>query len=154
MTLLRHQRQQLFSNCGPACVAMLAGTSQKEACRAMFGEVLSRNVYSTWADIRRALTHLGLRHGKRAHFVSKWESVPDFAIVGCSRRSNGDWHWVVCSPVEGLIYDPEKERPVRFANTRRKPFSYLTVEVPRSRIGGGIHVGRAALGFIWLARGD
>ena len=136
MTLLRHQQQELGSNCGPACVAMLAGVSQQQACRAMFGEILTRNAYSFWPDIRRALKHLGLRHGKRAYFVSKWESVPGMAIVGCSRRSNGDWHWVVCSPVESLIYDPERERPVAFANTRRKPFSYLTVTVLRRSIGG------------------
>jgi hypothetical protein len=137
MTLLRHQRQELSSNCGPACVAILAGTSQEQACRAMFGDIRSRNAYSFWPDIRRALKQLGVKHGKRANYVSKWESVPDIAIVGCSRRNDGYWHWVVCSPAEGLIYDPEKERPIPFANTRRKPFSYLTVVAAQRRIRPG-----------------
>ena len=124
---LKHQRQKLYSNCGPTCVAMLAKTSQADACRAMFGEVRGRNCYSVWSDIRRALKKLGLKFGSRANFVSKWESVPDTAIVACSLNKWGSWHWVVYSPREGLIYDPLRKHPVTIRGTRRKPFSYLTV---------------------------
>jgi hypothetical protein len=84
-TLVKHQRQRFRSNCGPTCVAMLAHISQKQACVAMFGKVLSRDCRSFWSDIRRALRELRLRHGQCAHFVTKWESVPDIAIVGCMK---------------------------------------------------------------------
>jgi hypothetical protein len=127
MTLLQHQRQRLSSNCGPTCVAILARVSQNRACREVFGEVLSRNCGSEWREIHRGLRGLGLKFGRRACYVSKWQSIPEIAIVACSRRFDGDWHWVVYSPHEGLIYDPERARLVPITQSRRKPFSYLTV---------------------------
>ena len=56
-TLVKHQRQRFSSNCGPTCVAMLAHISQKQACFAMFGEVLSElvsNVKHERSDARAA----------------------------------------------------------------------------------------------------
>lgn len=100
----------------------------------MFGELRTSDCYSRWSHIRSALKKLGLRFGPRAYFVSKWESIPDIAIVGCSRKKNGDWHWVVCVPKEALIYDPQRARPVPFSKTRRRPFSYLLVR-PRLELG-------------------
>jgi len=110
---------------------MLARTTQDKACRAMFGELRTRNCYSHWKDIRHALKTLGLKFGKRAHFVSRWDSVPDTAIVACSLDKWGYWHWVVCSPRDGLVYDPTRQQPVAISKIRRVPFSYLTVKPRR-----------------------
>jgi hypothetical protein len=134
MTLLKHQKQKFASYCGPACIAMLAQTDQKTACRAMFDEVLTRDCYSNWDEIRLALQRLGVKFGKRVRRVTKWQNVPDTAIVACSRYADNTWHWVVCSPTEHLVYDPEKPSPIPVSH-RRKPFSYLTVRL-RHRGGG------------------
>src|SRR5205085_8667102 len=127
MPLLKHQQQKLSSNCGPACVAILAGTTQGLACQAMFGKGRREDYSSDWTDIRRALKRLGLRFGDRANHVSRWESVPTTAIVACCRRTKGN-HVVVCSPDEELIYDPRRKRPQPLNGTRRRPFSYLSVK--------------------------
>src|SRR4051812_1373735 len=100
MPRLKHQQQKPSTNCGPACVAILARTTQDRACRAMFGRAEKRDYSSDWADIRRALKRLRLRFGKRANYVSRWQSVPTTAIVSCCRRTKGD-HVVVFSPDEG-----------------------------------------------------
>jgi hypothetical protein len=131
MLRLKHQRQKLSSNCGPACVAILARINQDRACRAMFGKAPRQDYSSDWADIRRALTRLDLRFGQRVNRVSTWQKVPAISIVACRGWTKGS-HLVVCSPAEGLIYDPRRNQPAPFSRTRRRPISYLAV-TPRRR---------------------
>src|SRR5256885_7200462 len=104
MPLVKHQQQKLSSNCGPACVAILARTTQDRAYRAMFGRAKKR-LFLQLADIRGALKRLHLPFGKRDTHVSRRQSVPTTVIVSRCRGTKGD-HVVVFSPDEGLIYDP------------------------------------------------
>jgi hypothetical protein len=132
MSRLKHQRQKRSTNCGTACVAIVARITQDRACRAMFGKAPRQDYSSDWIDIRRALKRLGIRFGRRVNRVSTWHKVPTTSFVACRRRTKGT-HLVVCSPAEVLFYDPQRTRPVTYNRTRRKPFSYLTVTPRRSR---------------------
>jgi hypothetical protein len=123
---LKHQRQKFASNCGQTCVAMLARTSQRQACIAMFGEARSRDCYSDWSDLRRALRQFGIRANRRVRSCRKWESITELAIVACSKK-NRNWHWVIYSPADKLIYDPLRPAAAPVTTSRRKPFKYLPV---------------------------
>ena len=127
MPLLRHQRQRFPTGCGPACIAMIARTTQLQACKVIFGETRRRSYFTDWADVKRALKLLRVQTGPRAYKVTDWDSIQSLSLVGCSRLADGTWHLVVCSPKERLIYDPWRPRPVPLARMRRKPFSYLSV---------------------------
>lgn len=123
MSLFTHQKQNFDDNCGPTCVAIVANTTQFWAIRKMFYQDRTKWCYSWLPDICRGLTELGIEHGKRSRLAKKWNDIRKTSIVSV----DDDWHWVVYSPKEGLVYDPARKIPVPVHKYRKKPCYYLTV---------------------------
>jgi hypothetical protein len=126
MTLFKHQTQAK-DNCGPTCVAILAGITQNQACLAMFFQRREKYCLSWYEDIFRGLEQLKIEHGKKKRLVSKWKDISTTAIVSVS----DDEHWVFYSHKEGLVYDPSRKAPVEVTKYKRKPCYYLAVKPPR-----------------------
>jgi hypothetical protein len=131
---LNHVRQtNKSSGCGPACVAMLAGTTEDAAIEALFQGPQTRSLNTWWPDIRRGLKALEVVAADRPKRVAAWSRIKVPAVVACGQTATDEgerkWHWVVFVPDVngGLIYDPLREGPVAVAQIRRKPFSYLEV---------------------------
>src|SRR5947207_3412071 len=117
MPLMNHQRQRYEDNCGPTCVAIVARTTQKKAIRAMFCQDRDRFCHSWIPDIIRGLDELGIDHGGRERSFTEWKRIRDVCIMSVQK----DEHWVVYSPKEALVYDPEQDAPVALSSYRGKP---------------------------------
>ncbi|MFT4252555.1 MAG: cysteine peptidase family C39 domain-containing protein [Caulobacter sp.] len=131
---LRHVRQtNRSSGCGPACLAMVANTTESAAIEVLFEASQTRSLHTWWPDLKRGLKALKVRASGRAKRVAVWSRIETPAIVACGRNldreGEANWHWVVFMPDAngGLVYDPLREGPVPTSRIRRKPFSYLEV---------------------------
>jgi hypothetical protein len=101
---------------------MVAGVTHDEAIAKLGGE---RRTF--WRDLRAALDGFGVPHAGRPRRVSSWSNIAGIAIVKCSAKDNGNWHWVVVDGPAGLVYDPMREAPLPVQNVRRPIVSYLQV---------------------------
>ncbi len=131
---LIHVRQtNKSSGCGPACLAMLAFTTEDAAIEALFDAPQARSQHTWWPNLKRGLAALNVQAAHRAKRVATWSRIETPAIVACGLRLSADgdrhWHWVVFVPDAdgGLVYDPLRDGPVRPSQIRRQPFSYLQV---------------------------
>jgi ABC-type bacteriocin/lantibiotic exporter with double-glycine peptidase domain len=137
MTTFKHQKQDGEDNCGPTCVAIIANSTQREACFNMFDQYRDRgghhyNCHSWTPDIQRGLKNLKIKFLKKERKVSSFSRIRTLAIVSVSK----DTHWVVYSPEEGekgLVYDPSRKKPVPVDEYKKKPLYYITVRNPNKR---------------------
>jgi ABC-type bacteriocin/lantibiotic exporter with double-glycine peptidase domain len=142
MTIFWHQEQG-ENNCGPTCVAIIANTTQRDACCKMFDQIRPPEFCFAWEeDIRRGAKALGLRSKKRGKARS-FSGIKTLAIVSV----DDDRHWIVYSPKEKkpVIYDPLEKLPMEvseyIAECKRKQEKrgnlkieyYLAIEYPRAR---------------------
>jgi ABC-type bacteriocin/lantibiotic exporter with double-glycine peptidase domain len=142
MPLFWHQKQG-ENNCGPTCMAIIANTTQRDACFKTFDQVRPAKFCFSWeADIRRGAEALKLKAGKRGKAKS-FSDIRTLAIVSV----DDDRHWIVYSPKEKepLIYDPLEEVPMTVSDyiekCKRKKIKsgnlqidyYIAIEHPRKR---------------------
>lgn len=126
------------SGCGPACVAMIADVSEREAIHLIFGRDQAVGLWTTRADLKAALKALGFEVSVRAKRVADWRRIPALAIVGLGQPTTGRSpvaHWVVYDPANDLVYDPIRTGPLPSAQMRRRPISYLSVGDRRRQQG-------------------
>ena|ERR1700731_4242164 len=116
---LRHLKQKYDEGCGPTCVAMVAGVSEEDVIRAVFGKDYDDDGTFWWPDVRMALRKLSVRCAPQATKIRYWHNIKHLSIVGC-------WeHYVVYDPATRLVYDPLRDGPS--LRSRLKPLSSLAI---------------------------
>lgn len=116
MKRMRRVRQRFRSDCGVACVAMVAGVGYREAFDA-FGFVEGeRHFYTNHGQLVRALEVLGCTVERRK--FTSWENIPGRAILPVNHRCNRrNFHWVV---FDGrAVRDPNPEREPQVKDFKR-----------------------------------
>lgn len=113
---IRCVRQKYRSDCGVACVAMLAGVSYQVAFNAFGFHEGETRFYTGHGQLLEALEKLGCGV-KRKRFRS-WEDISGSAILPVNHRCDRrHFHWVVYDGK--AIIDPYPKRPPRQKNTNR-----------------------------------
>lgn len=122
------------SGCGPACVAMIAGTTYDRALAAMFSDGRKTNFYTYYADLKRGLEALNASADPRAVRCASFESAASLSIFACKWRDGGYWHWVLYDPTRRRLYDPNRDGPIEMTDKtmsvmdrRYRPYSRLAV---------------------------
>ena len=91
---IRFVPQRHSTDCGVACVAMIAGVSYQEAFDAFRFSPDQRQFYTTHTCLTKALGRLGISV-LRKKFRS-WQAIPGLAIVAVNHRCNRQlFHWVM-----------------------------------------------------------
>lgn len=140
MTSVRFIRQEnRSSGCGPACIAMVAGTrlprSQKrayeKAVSLIFSDGRTIRLQTKWHHLRAALNKLDIAHADRIHRHRSWAGISTLSIVKCGQygKDGENWHWVVYDGRTGLLYDPLRDGPVVPKGNMRIPRSHLPIYV-------------------------
>jgi hypothetical protein len=123
---MRRIKQRVGTDCGIACVAMIAGRDYQNAKRA-FGS--GRVKRTGKKDLQSALRALGLRTGARlVRCGGNYRNLPFRAILKTNVTGDGDWHWIVWDPKSCKTLDP-LPHPYR----KPKVVSYLRVYERRSK---------------------
>lgn len=119
---MRRVKQETESDCGPACVAMLAGVTLEEACKAVYGE--GRTKLTSSGKLRAALIKLG-RPPLEGRMVSKGrttlKSLPHDALLKVQPLTCSTKHWVVWDKKRQMKLDPYPD------TMRHKVVCYLLV---------------------------
>lgn len=105
-----HKRQG-SNNCGPTCLAIIAGETPKKACLKMFQQDRPAEYCYSWGpDICRGLREFGLFVSEKERKAKSFHDISALAIVSVEE----DGHWIVYSPKERppLIYDPQADKPM------------------------------------------
>lgn len=123
---IRRVRQRKKSDCGVACVAMVAGVSYRKAFDAFGFDAGQNTFYTSHKKLEEALGKLGCAV-QREMFTS-WDTILGSAILAVNRRCNRrNFHWIVFNGK--VVLDPNPKRPSRQKSfTRyRASGSYLLV---------------------------
>lgn len=106
--------------CGQAVLQMLSG-QPIEAVRAVCGT----NRETTLADMRKALTHYGIRFENQRREADEKDDLP--AVCLLSLETPKCWHWSLFA--HGKFYDPEHGVLDDFPACRRKYYWEIFEEV-------------------------
>lgn len=107
---MRAIRQKGETDCGVACVAMLAGISWAQARKALFGAHRPKGYYTTKEEVRAALTRLGVITSKRLAVCKNPERLTRDALLRTNVLANGNWHWAVWDAKTKKVLDPYYRR--------------------------------------------
>jgi hypothetical protein len=126
------------SGCGPACVAMIAGTTYERALAVMFLDGRKTKPRSRYADLKHALAALNASTDPRAVRCASFGSADALSIFACKwEDGTGNWHWVVYDPTSRCLYDPNRDGPIPLTDAidrRYRPYSRLAVRPRRGSI--------------------
>lgn len=113
---IRSVRQRYRSDCGVACVAMVAGVPYQLAFSELgFSEKDSR-FYTRHGQLAKALENLGCLVQRRR--FRSWEDISGWAILPVNHRcSRQHFHWVVYDG--NTVLDPYPTRPCREKDVTR-----------------------------------
>lgn len=131
MKTIRRVRQRFRSDCGVACVAMVAGVSYQQAFNAFGFSDRRKAFYTGHSHLVEALECLGCE--VRRQWFRSWQEVPGFAILPVNHRCNRkNFHWVAYDGK--AVCDPNPKRPSKGKCPKRYRASgwYLLVV---SRVG-------------------
>lgn len=107
---MRHVKQKTETDCGVACVAMLAGVSWAKARDALDFE---RNDTAFWTDMdsmKTALKRLGVITAERLSVCKNPKNLQTDALLRTNLLANGNWHWAVWDARRQKILDPYYKR--------------------------------------------
>lgn len=120
---IQHVFQRRESDCGVACVAMIAGMSYEQAFDAIGYEEDWKHFYTTHRALTNILRELGWNIIWKK--FRSWDAIPGCAIVAVNHRCNRRYfHWVVFDGA--MIFDPLPESK-RMAGGYRASGWYLLV---------------------------
>jgi ABC-type bacteriocin/lantibiotic exporter with double-glycine peptidase domain len=126
---MRRIKQKAKTDCGLACVAMVAKRSHKKVW-SVFCKVPRENFYTTNKQIYELLQHFKIDF-QHCRYAKRWDSVSDVAIVAINyRMATNTWHWVVFyrDKNSGTVLDPNpKIRLPRSDFGRMKIKSYIPI---------------------------
>ena len=118
---MRRVPQKHESDCGVACVAMLAGVSYAIARSAIFGKF--QPTYTSAHDLRKAMKKFGINVALRAQRFPRRDPGPTVNALVKSNVRKDSWHWVVWDANHSVFVDPRTP-----PYTRLRPHSYYSVE--------------------------
>lgn len=107
---MRTIRQKGETDCGIACLAMLADISWKEARNALFGTRPKRSFRTTKEEMRSALARFGVVTSKRLVVCKHPERLKRDALLRTNVLGNGNWHWAVWDSTRSKVLDPYYKR--------------------------------------------
>lgn len=115
MKKLKRVRQRYRSDCGVACVAMVAQVKYQQAFD-VFGFTEEDRFYTRHKHLMEALEKLGCEVQRK--MFRSWEDIPGHAILPVNRRCEGKhFHWVVYDGK--AVLDPNPQRPAREKSFKR-----------------------------------
>jgi hypothetical protein len=103
---VKYIRQKAQTDCGIACLAMLAGVSYPKAKALLFGPSHNATCYTTKDEMRDALRYFGVITSKRLVRCKRLDRLGRDALLRTNVLNNGNWHWVVWDAAQGRILDP------------------------------------------------
>ena len=116
MKSIRRVRQRYRSDCGVACVAMLAQVPYQRAFDACGFSESERRFYTSHAQLTKALNILGCKVQRKK--FSSWGDIPGCAILPVNHRCNRcNFHWVAYDGK--YVRDPNPKRPPRMRSIER-----------------------------------
>lgn len=116
MKKLRRVRQRTKSDCGVACVAMIARVRYREAFSAFGFSEHEKRFYTNHGQLVAALENLGCEVQRKK--FSSWQNIPGCAIVPVNHRCNRrNFHWVVYDGK--FVLDPNPKRKPRVKSFER-----------------------------------
>jgi hypothetical protein len=133
-TALKHVSQIKKTECGAACVAILAGVSLDKARTLLEQSSENKNSRTSTKEIRSALAKVKIRLG-RENYCPSWEKIDSKlqrGLIAVSDKNIGEpnqtWHWVVYDrvEVESPILDPQSKLERRKPG-RLRAYSYFYV---------------------------
>lgn len=108
---IRFVPQRRSTDCGVACIAMIAGVSYQEAFDAIGFPAECEEFYTTHTRLTNALRRLGVSVSRRK--FRSWVDIPGPAIVAVNHRSNRQlFHWVTFDGRQ--ILDPKQNNCHRY----------------------------------------
>jgi len=125
---MRFIRQRTNTDCGVACLAMLAGISWAQARRALFGNVPTKSFSTDTKRMRAALLKFGIVTSLRPIACKNPARLKRDALLRTNVKANGGSHWAVWDSKRQRILDPyyKRTRPcsallvLRRLETRKK----------------------------------
>lgn len=116
MKTIRRVRQRTRSDCGVACVAMIAGVSYQQAFDVFCFSDRKKAFYTGHSHLVDALESLGCE--VQRNWFRSWEEIPGCAIVPVNHRCDRkNYHWVVYDGK--AVRDPNPKRPARQRDFKR-----------------------------------
>ncbi|MBF0860371.1 hypothetical protein HKD24_14390 [Gluconobacter sp. LMG 31484] len=103
-------KQKTETDCGVACVAMLAGVSWAKARDALNFKKSDKKFYTDKDSVRNALTRLGVITEKNFVVCKYPERLTKDALLRTNLLANGNWHWAVWDAKRQEILDPYYKR--------------------------------------------
>jgi len=120
---MRYVRQRTDTECGIACIAMLADVSYEDARQALFGPKHKGKGRTQKDQMRKALTGFGVITTKRLIRCARQPTLKRDALVRANvAPKSGNWHWAV--------WDARRQRfldPLPYKKNNLKPYSYLVI---------------------------
>jgi ABC-type bacteriocin/lantibiotic exporter with double-glycine peptidase domain len=103
-------KQKTKSDCGVACLAMLAGISWGQARNALFNRGRKKDFSTTTDTMRAALRRFGVITSKRIHRCTNPRRLKRDALLNTNVLANGDSHWAVWDAKSRKVLDPYYKR--------------------------------------------
>jgi ABC-type bacteriocin/lantibiotic exporter with double-glycine peptidase domain len=107
---MRMIKQRNETDCGIACLAMLASISWAQAKHALFGKRRRKGFYTTKDEMRAALIRFGVITSKRLVVCRNPERLERDAPLRTNVLANGNWHWAVWDAKRKKVLDPYYKR--------------------------------------------
>lgn len=112
-------KQKTATDCGVACVAMLAGVSWAKARNALNYDKKDTKFWTNKDTMRDALLSLGVITAKDLVVCKNPQRLQRDALLRTNVLANGNWHWAVWDAKRKTLLDPYYKRP--------RPLSCLVV---------------------------
>jgi ABC-type bacteriocin/lantibiotic exporter with double-glycine peptidase domain len=122
---MRLIKQRTKTDCGVACLAMLAGVSWAKARDALEFTRLDKSFWTTKDSMRCALQKLGVDTTKNLVRCKYPQNLRKDALLKTNVLKNGNWHWAVWDHKRQKLLDPYY--------MRTRPVSALVVVRRRSK---------------------
>ena len=103
-------RQRTETDCGVACLAMLAGISWAEARKVLFGRWRRKNFYTEKEEMRAALRRFGIITAKRLVRCKDPRRLKRDALLNTNLLVDGNSHWAVWDAKRKKVLDPYYKR--------------------------------------------
>jgi hypothetical protein len=130
MKKIKRVCQRFRSDCGVACVAMIAGVSYQMAFDVFCFSDGEKRFYTRHKHLVAALDKLGCEVQRK--WFRSWEEVPGHAILPVNHRcKRRNFHWVVFDGKAVLDPNPDRSmREMKFKRYRASGWYLLVVSRP------------------------
>jgi ABC-type bacteriocin/lantibiotic exporter with double-glycine peptidase domain len=107
---MRLVRQRTDTDCGVACLAMLAGIPWAQARHALFDRAPTKSFATNTQQMRAALLEFGIVTSLRLFTCKNPLQLKRDALLRTNVKTNGDSHWAVWDFKRQRVLDPYYKR--------------------------------------------